>query len=247
MQRLKTVRRSRTVVLAIAVAALASGGIAWATIPDSSGVIHGCYQTKQGTLRVIDTDKGQSCSSNESALNWNKAGPQGPKGGTGPQGPMGDTGPQGDPGPQGPAGPAGSSHGYWTHGANVRIDSTDQPVNELTGLPRGWYLVWVTIDDVVGDPSKTPGIHCSVTDGVLDQNGDLGPGFELTPSGKYVHVGSGVAAPVANYTVPATITDTTFLGDNGYLAVSCGMERAGDENLNVATATISALPIDAVN
>ena len=43
--------------------ALVVGGIAYATIPDAGGVIHGCYQkTHQGTLRVIDTGKAQTCS-----------------------------------------------------------------------------------------------------------------------------------------------------------------------------------------
>ena len=37
-----------------AVLALAVAGIAYAAIPDSSGVIHGCY-SKTGALRVIDS------------------------------------------------------------------------------------------------------------------------------------------------------------------------------------------------
>jgi len=36
------------VVLALAIPA----GIALASIPDSSGTIHGCYNTKDGTLRA---------------------------------------------------------------------------------------------------------------------------------------------------------------------------------------------------
>jgi hypothetical protein len=30
-------------------------GIAFATIPDGSGVIHGCYTKSTGTIRVIDS------------------------------------------------------------------------------------------------------------------------------------------------------------------------------------------------
>jgi hypothetical protein len=52
--------RPTVVALAIAGALLAAGGIAYATIPDSSGVIHACYKTNQGTLRVIDTGQGQT-------------------------------------------------------------------------------------------------------------------------------------------------------------------------------------------
>jgi hypothetical protein len=61
------------VVLAAAVAATAA-------IPDANGVIHGCRNLKSGVLRVIDTDKGQTCSKDEAALTWNQTGPQGPAG-----------------------------------------------------------------------------------------------------------------------------------------------------------------------
>src|SRR5439155_15299064 len=76
--------RPAVVALAIVGALLLAGGIAYATIPDSSGVIHGCYQKNQGTLRVIDTDKAQTCASSESPLNWSQTGQQGPPGPTGP-------------------------------------------------------------------------------------------------------------------------------------------------------------------
>jgi hypothetical protein len=62
----------------------ATGGIAYASIPDSSGVIHGCYKTTGGGLRVIDTDRGATCTTGEKSLNWNQTGPQGA---TGPRGP----------------------------------------------------------------------------------------------------------------------------------------------------------------
>jgi len=90
-------RPQRIVVAAmVCAAAFAAGGIAYAAIPDSSGIIHGCYNTgsnPSGQLRVIDAASGGKCSKNESALNWNQQGP------TGPQGPVGPQGPKGDPGP----------------------------------------------------------------------------------------------------------------------------------------------------
>ena len=77
--------RPAVVAVAIVGALLVAGGIAYATIPDASGVIHGCYnKTGQATLRVIDTDKGQACSSSETPLNWSQTGPTGPQGPTGP-------------------------------------------------------------------------------------------------------------------------------------------------------------------
>jgi hypothetical protein len=34
-------------------AAMLAGGIAWATIPGTDGVIHGCYKAKNGQLRLV--------------------------------------------------------------------------------------------------------------------------------------------------------------------------------------------------
>jgi hypothetical protein len=77
-------------VLAILAAAVTGGAVAYAAIPDGSGVIHGCYSKRDGTLRVIDTATGASCSAaKESPLTWNQAGPPGPPG---PKGDKGDPG-----------------------------------------------------------------------------------------------------------------------------------------------------------
>jgi hypothetical protein len=81
-----------------------------ASIPDSQGVIHGCYNKSNSTLRLIDNTV-TTCNQNETAITWNQVGPQGPQGLPGPQGlagPQGPAGPQGAAGPQGPAGPIGS-------------------------------------------------------------------------------------------------------------------------------------------
>jgi len=65
----------RWLILGIASALLViAGGFAYASIPDSAGVIHGCRKTSGGALRVIDSDAGQQCAGNETALNWNQAG-----------------------------------------------------------------------------------------------------------------------------------------------------------------------------
>src|SRR5262245_32553355 len=60
-----------------------------ATIPDSNGVIHGCYNKSDKKLRVIDYPT-ESCKAEESPLDWNMIGPAGPQG---PQGPAGPAGP----------------------------------------------------------------------------------------------------------------------------------------------------------
>jgi hypothetical protein len=72
--------RVRLAALVAVVLGLAAGGIAYATIPDADGVIHGCYKTVGGGLRVIDTDAGRACKEGETSLKWNVAGQQGPPG-----------------------------------------------------------------------------------------------------------------------------------------------------------------------
>ena len=89
-------RKKLTLMVAGALGALAIGSVAFAAIPDSGGVINGCYDKQSGKLRVTDTqtNKPKACGSDETPLSWNQ------------QGPQGESGPQGIPVPVGPQGPA---------------------------------------------------------------------------------------------------------------------------------------------
>ncbi|HJR95351.1 MAG TPA: hypothetical protein VJ807_07920 [Gaiellaceae bacterium] len=58
----------RGLVAILAVAFVVTGGLAYAAIPDAGGVIHTCYTKSSGAWRVIDTSLGQTCKSNEAAL-----------------------------------------------------------------------------------------------------------------------------------------------------------------------------------
>src|SRR5262245_25405001 len=78
---------------------IATTAVAYASIPDSSGVIHACYGNS-GALKVIDPSAGGACGHSETAISWSQTAP------AGPQGPAGDPGPQGPAGPAGPPGPA---------------------------------------------------------------------------------------------------------------------------------------------
>src|SRR5207237_1109993 len=118
---------------------IALGGIAYATIPDLSGLISACYSGTSGALRVIDITAGQKCSATEKTLSWNQTGPAGPQGvkgdtgaagaqglkgdtgAAGAQGLKGDTGAAGAQGPAGPPGPAGT--GGSLHGVAEFINS----------------------------------------------------------------------------------------------------------------------------
>ena len=63
-----TLRRRWPVAVVTAAALVAAGGIAYAAIPDSGGVIHSCYTKSSGAWRVIDTGLGQTCKANEAPL-----------------------------------------------------------------------------------------------------------------------------------------------------------------------------------
>jgi hypothetical protein len=66
--------------IAISVAAgltFAGVGLASASIPDSTGVIHACYASPPpahgSALKVIDTDAGGTCGGGNAAVNWRSA------------------------------------------------------------------------------------------------------------------------------------------------------------------------------
>jgi Collagen triple helix repeat (20 copies) len=149
-------RPSPALVVAVAALVIALGGVAYATIPDSSGVIHGCYGPL-GVLRVIDPSTGAHCTALETPIQWNQtgpqgpAGPQGPVGATGPVGPAGASGPTGPQGPMGPQGPRGSaimarasltSPGTWTQAAN----ETDEIVGSAVVTSTGGGLPILAVD-----------------------------------------------------------------------------------------------------
>ena len=87
VSRVRNLPRRKMVIIGAALILL--GALAYASIPDSSGVIHGCYKKSGGTLRVIDDTTSQCDSRAETPIQWNQTGPQGPQGPTGPQGPAG--------------------------------------------------------------------------------------------------------------------------------------------------------------
>jgi hypothetical protein len=107
---------------------------AFASIPDHNDVYHACVQSGNmplpgaGSIRMIDTERGQTCNRFEKPISWNAngltgvtgaSGATGPQGIAGPSGPTGETGPEGatgasgangltgDTGPSGPSGPTG--------------------------------------------------------------------------------------------------------------------------------------------
>lgn len=74
---MRAIRHPRLVVALAAsvVTLILAGSVALASIPDASGVIHGCIKST-GVLRVIDYPT-KHCVSGERPLNWNQTGPAG--------------------------------------------------------------------------------------------------------------------------------------------------------------------------
>jgi hypothetical protein len=137
-----------TVVVAAGVLVSAClGAVAYASIPDVGGAIHGCYKTNGGNLRVIDPSAGGACQSSETPLDWSQTGPRGQRGPTGAEG------------PQGPQGPEGSGHAFTaTSGGFVTIHGPTAVIT-LDGLPAGKYLVWSPVE-VVGDTDSGTNNTC---------------------------------------------------------------------------------------
>jgi Collagen triple helix repeat (20 copies) len=139
-------QRSRLLALGAGAVLVLSVGIAFAAIPDASGVINGCFVSGQGQLRVIDKDKGETCKSNETAISWNQKGPKGDtgpqgatgvQGATGPPGATGQPGPQGQTGPQGTQGPAGGTGLQGADGATGAQGPPGPPGSEGPPGPPG--------------------------------------------------------------------------------------------------------------
>jgi hypothetical protein len=45
-------------------------GLTWAAIPDTDGVIHGCFKSSNGSVRVIDPGAGGTCNASEQSFEW---------------------------------------------------------------------------------------------------------------------------------------------------------------------------------
>jgi hypothetical protein len=145
-----------------------------ASIPDSSGVIHGCYNTSLahgsplGDLRVIDTSKPNgNCASWEAPLNWNQRGVTGPTGATGPTGPNGPTGPTGPTGPAGPTGPTGARGPTGTFATPILTPAT------FVGLAAGEQSLFETC--AAGTVAEDAWISSSVAS-ALTQRGSFNSG-----------------------------------------------------------------------
>ena len=154
MSRLTKARPSPTLAVALAALVIATTGVAIASIPDSSGVIHSCYLNTNGQLRVIDS--GKSCEAGETALDWSQTGPAGP---AGPAGAAGAAGPAGPAGPAGASGGSGAGATAFFSGESGEVELTATKTRAYTDvkhmtLDPGSYVVTGLVT-VVGQPEVT--------------------------------------------------------------------------------------------
>ena len=201
-------RRLGTGAVGGGILVLLAGGVAVASIPDSHGVIHGCYQASgqgdnrgnggdgrhnsqgndgngNGFLRIIDTAVDR-CATGEIAISWNQTGPPGP---AGPQGPKGDTG------AKGPKGDTGAP------GANATLANIDA----LAGIPchvgdPAQGTVVITYDSVsVGSgihlTCRTATFGLSVTIDTVNLQCVFGSGCSVTSSPAGISCTSTTAGP----------------------------------------------------
>lgn len=123
----------RKLALVGSVAAFAVvASVAWASIPDGSGVIHTCFSQATGTWRPINYPA-EKCKAGETQLDFNQKGPKGDTGSAGPQGPVGPQGPKGDKGDTGDVGPQGAKGD--TGAIGPQGPKGDQGAQGVQGLP----------------------------------------------------------------------------------------------------------------
>ena len=156
----KLTRRGSVAVIAL-LGVAATVGVGYAAIPSADGIIHSCYTTQSGQLRVIDAEAGAKCTKNEKALDFNQRGPKG------------DPGAQGEPGPQGDPGPTGATMGYFASRPERRPREGMPPLT--LEVPAGRYAISARVR-VHGDSGQVVPCGLSTGDEIPIQLGADGAG-----------------------------------------------------------------------
>ena len=135
-----------------------------AAIPDTNGVIHGCYNKTDGTLQVVDS--ASQCKKSETALDWAQTGPAGPQGPQGLQGIQGLPGPQGLDGLRGPEGAPGQSGPI----AGLERVQADTPLDDVATktarafCPPGKKVIGGGYLHFLGGPTIVPRVNAPTLD-----------------------------------------------------------------------------------
>lgn len=207
MYRLRGMSRGSRLLLAVVVGG-ATFGIATAvqaSIPDASGVIHGCYNTSlahgnpTGGLRVVDPSKlGGACGAWELPVTWSQTGPKGTTGSTGATGRGGSTGPTGPLGPSGARGPSDAWNKIVPSGGDFG------PSTDILSMavPAGNYAVTAASSfQALG--AATDGFSCELE------------------GGKAIDVAFGEISPPSNVTTHLSLGGTVALTSPGTFDLYC--------------------------
>ncbi len=241
------VRRHLVAYLALVVALAATGGVAYSSIPDAGGVIHSCYDTSTGALRVIDSDAGGVCRGGETALDWNQKGQPGPPGLAGPAGSAGAAG------PQGPAGLV-TTYGRSAAGPLDLPEPGDTKTVATLTVPRGSYVITGKAVGGVTVPgfSCAPGtdiVYCSLLHNERRLAATIfGCAVLAGPSSD---LGRTSVIPGANQqngyqTVSANVLHT-FTAASNKIKLSCLQYAGGKWPVKIANARLVAMRVNSIN
>ena len=177
-------RGRRVVIAAVAIFALA-GGIAYAAIPDASGVINACYRTstddQKGQLRAVDS--AASCRNNELPTQWNVAGATGARGPAGTSPTVSQVGPGTGGCANGGAAITDSAGAtaYVCSGLNGQDGADGESFSGTFTSPNGQYSINVTDTGVtIASPDSSIvvsggeiRVETMSTDGIVVRSGGL--------------------------------------------------------------------------
>jgi len=212
-------RSSVVVGLGVAVAvAVVGGAVAYASIPDSSGVVHGCYSHAMGSLRVIDTASTDpingKCLTTETAISWNQQGAPGVPGAKGDAGPQGETG---------PAGPPGTAINMVAASKDDLVDISFGAMATVVSLhvPKGSWLILAT-PKIQNEDAERQQAFCTFSSGGRMTKADVpGEQFNL-PTEQAL-----------------TVQAATTLGADTTVDLKCG----GGANMFAGDVTMTATPV----
>lgn len=192
--------RYRFVLIAAAACLVGAGASVVWTHGGDTNLIHSCV-ARDGTVRIVSA--AATCKTQETAVDWNIAGPPGPQG---------DQGLPGQPGAAGEAGPRGPSDGSAYANANVyRFDNSDGlgVLAAQLALDPGNYVLNAKV--TVGNGSQSGGgndsIFCTLRHGQTGNIGIDASEVRLFPGAPFA-TGSVAVLPLAgvvNLTVPDVI------------------------------------------
>jgi hypothetical protein len=203
-------RGRRLALVTVAIFAVA-GGIAYASIPDATGVYHACMLKNIGTIRIIDLDKQQHCvSALETEITFNQKGQKG------------DQGLQGTPGQPGTNGQNGTNGSNGSNGAPGISPTVTQLAVGDSNCPAGGAAI-------TGATGPTAYV-CSGLNGQNGQNGQ--PGADGQPfSGTFT-------SPNGQYSISVTDTGVTVAhGASTFIRLSANDVTVRSDTMSLLAGT----------